>query len=63
MAVLGRKSLKGDECGNSHKNMEEKLASLRSLVEREMGGQTIGYICAMWMKRGDGLMKTAKGGH
>ncbi|RYO55064.1 tRNA (uracil-O(2)-)-methyltransferase [Alternaria tenuissima] len=63
MAVLGRKSLKGDECGNSHKNMEEKLASLRSLVEREMGGQTIGYICAMWMKSGDGLMKTAKGGH
>ncbi|KAL1792583.1 hypothetical protein ACET3X_009090 [Alternaria dauci] len=63
IAVLGRRSPKENECGDSHEDIKEKLECLRILVEREMGGQTIGSVCAMWMKSGDGLMKTAKGGH
>ncbi|KAG9185865.1 tRNASer (uridine44-2'-O)-methyltransferase [Alternaria panax] len=63
MAVLGRKYLNEDKRGHRHENMEEKLEFLRGLVEQEMDGKTVGHVCDMWMKSGDGLMKTGKGGH
>ncbi|CAG5156063.1 uncharacterized protein ALTATR162_LOCUS3966 [Alternaria atra] len=63
IAVLGRKSLKEDEPKDSRASVEERLEFLRALVEKEMGGQTIGQICALWMKSGDGLLKSGKSGH
>jgi tRNASer (uridine44-2'-O)-methyltransferase len=39
------------------------MGFVRELVEREMGGQTIEQVCGMWMKSGDGLVKSGKGGH
>jgi tRNASer (uridine44-2'-O)-methyltransferase len=63
IAVLGRKSLGEDEHEHGQASREERLEFLRGLVEKEMSGQTIGQIRAMWMKSGDGLLKTGKGGH
>jgi tRNASer (uridine44-2'-O)-methyltransferase len=63
IAVLGRKLLKEEGSVESKASMEKRLEFLRGLVEKEMGGQTIGQICALWMKSGDGLLKSAKGGH
>jgi tRNASer (uridine44-2'-O)-methyltransferase len=63
IAVLGRKSVGEDEHEHGQASREERLEFLRSLVEKEMSGQTIGQIRAMWMKSGDGLLKTGKGGH
>lgn len=63
IAVLGRKLLKEDEPKDSRASVEERLEFLRGLVEKEMGGQTIGQICALWMKSGDGLLKSGKSGH
>lgn len=63
IAVLGRTVETKDGEGQSHANAEERLAFLRELVEKEMGGQSIAQVCEAWMKSGDGLLKPGKGGH
>ncbi|RMZ74336.1 hypothetical protein GMOD_00003358 [Pyrenophora seminiperda CCB06] len=63
LAVLGRTAHDKHGQGQGHAGTKERLASLRELVEKEMGGQTIAQVCEAWMKSGDGLLKPAKGGH
>lgn len=63
IAVLGRTVETKDGEDQGYANTEERLAFLRELVEKEMGGQSIAQVCEAWMKSGDGLLKPGKGGH
>jgi tRNASer (uridine44-2'-O)-methyltransferase len=60
IAVVGRTRVKeGEEEGG----LGERLEQLRDLVEKEMGGVSVGQVRDMWIKSGDGLLKPGKGGH
>ena len=65
IAVLGRtvRDKNGQGQGQGHASTKERLSFLSELVEKEMGGQTIGQVCEAWMKSGHGLLKPGKGGH
>ncbi|EFQ94246.1 hypothetical protein P3342_005606 [Pyrenophora teres f. teres] len=64
IAVLGRRRAREvDKEGKGGESMEERLAFLGELVEKEMGGQSIAQVYEAWIKSGDGLLKPGKGGH
>jgi tRNASer (uridine44-2'-O)-methyltransferase len=60
IAVVGRTSAKE---GEEENRLGERLGEMRELVEKEMGGVSVGQVFGMWMKSGDGLLKPGKGGH
>jgi tRNASer (uridine44-2'-O)-methyltransferase len=58
-AVVGRKRI--GEVGEGDKNGEERMAIVRGLIEKEMGGATtIEQVWRMWMRSGGDLVKKSK---